>query len=130
MATIDDALYELSKADSGLAALISDRVYPDLLPEGVTFPAMTFQEISLTPIYSQDGDSHLDTSRYQFDCYAVTRSGSRAVADALRSLLSGKRTSQSGFAIHSAFLANALSGYETGLNAWRYTVDYMISYSW
>lgn len=128
--TIDDALYSLISGDAGVAALISDRVYPDLLPEKVTFPAMTYQEISLTPTVSHDGDSHLDESRYQFDCYAATRSGARAIADALRTLLSGKRTSQPGFVIHSAFLANALSGYETGLNAWRYTVDYLISYSW
>ncbi len=127
--TIDEAIYQYLAAHDGLAALVDDRIYPEMLPEGATFPAMTFTQISLTPRYTHDGDANLDTARFQFDCYGESRAIVGQIAQQLRAALSGVRTSQGSVRIGSAFLVNDLPGFDDGLNRWRRIVDYMVTYS-
>jgi hypothetical protein len=128
-ATIDDAVYHELSQHAGLAALVSDRIYPDELPEGCIFPAVRFGEASLAPTYSHDGDSNLDATRMQFDCYAATRTGARAVANQVRNALTGHKMAYQNVAISSGFAENALSGYDDGLQKWRYIIDITLQYS-
>lgn len=130
MARVDDALRTLVLADAGMSALIGERMYPDVLPQGATFPAIRFFEVSLTPLYQHDGDANLDTSRYQFDCYAANRPAAKDVAMVLRTILGGlKKVYRDGVNFQAGFLVNSLSGYDDALNAWRVTQDYQLSYS-
>ncbi|RPI63876.1 MAG: DUF3168 domain-containing protein [Planctomycetaceae bacterium] len=129
MSTIDDAIYQILTTNSGVVALASNRVYPNVLPQGVTYPAISFQIISETPEYSHEGDSNLNLARVQFDCYATTQTGVRAVADALRSALTGLRTTVDNVRIGSSFLVNTLSNYEDALRVYRMTRDFMMTYS-
>lgn len=129
MPRVDDALRAWVLADAGVSALIGQRMYPDVLPQGAIFPAIRYFEVSLSPLYAHQGDLNLDTSRYQFDCYAATRPAARDLAAALRAALSGKKTYQDGVTFRSTQLVNSLSGYDDALNAWRMVQDYQLSYS-
>lgn len=70
---IDTAIKELLLEDSGITLLVGDRVYPEVLPQAVTYPAMTFQIISGQSHYHMQGPSELAASRVQFDLYAETK---------------------------------------------------------
>jgi hypothetical protein len=125
---MDEAVEERLLACAALIALVSDRIYPDVIPQGVVYPVIIYHQVSETASYSHDGDSNLDTSRYQFDCYDNTKAGARAVQDALRSLLSGKKFSASNIRVTACRLDNSLGGYEPSLGAWRYIQDYVFQY--
>ncbi len=128
-ATIDDAIYNELSNHAGLTALVSTRIYPDELPEGCVFPAVRWGEASLTVDYSHEGDLNLDSTRRQFDCYAATRTGARDVADQVRAALAGKKTAYQNIIIGAGFVDNALSGYDDGLQKWRYILDITLQYS-
>lgn len=125
---MDEAVDERLRGDTALAALVVDRIYPDIVPQGVVYPVIIYHQVSESATYSHDGDSNLDTARYQFDCYGSTKVSSRAVKDALRSLLSGKKFSASNVRVASCRLDNSLSGYEPAFKAWRYIQDYIFQY--
>jgi hypothetical protein len=125
---IDDAIYERLCADTGLAALVSTRIYPDQVPQDITWPAIIFHQVSEAASYGHDGDSNLDMARFQFDCYGSTNASARAIKSALRACLSGKRFEGTGARVTSCQLDNSLSGYEPAFKAWRYIQDYIFQY--
>jgi len=125
---MDEAVDERLRGDTALAALVSDRIYPDVIPQLVVYPVIIYHQVSEAASYSHDGDSNLDTSRYQFDCYGSTKVSARTVKDALRTLLSGKRFEASNVRVASCRLDNSLSGYEPAFKAWRYIQDYVFQY--
>lgn len=55
---------------TGLSEIIAGRVYPVILPQGVTFPAITYQVISDVPESDLDGDSELRNLRVQVNCWS------------------------------------------------------------
>jgi hypothetical protein len=126
---LDDALRAWLLADASLAAVIADRIHPDKLPQGVIFPAVRFFQVSLTADYSHDGDANLDMTRYQFDCLAPNRPQANQVASLLRTALQGlKHIRLDDIRFESVFMANALSGYDDGLNQWLAMRDFEITY--
>lgn len=93
---ITNGLYALITGNTAIAAMISTRLYPVKLPEGVVYPTMTYQVIS------QVGDPNVTTAglqrmRIQFDCYGSMLSPAGVdgysdavlLRDALRQLLDG-----------------------------------------
>jgi hypothetical protein len=48
------------------------RVYPLLLPQNPTLPAVTYTRISTTPLYVQGSRAGLGHQRIQFSCWAMT----------------------------------------------------------
>ena len=126
---LDEAIYQYLVSQTAISDLVGTRVYPDMLPEGCEFPAMTFQQVSLTARYSHDGDASLDTARVQLDVYAEDRAAAGQIASALRGVLSGARTSEGSVLIQSVFLAGTpLVGYDQGVKKWRRTIDYTFTF--
>jgi hypothetical protein len=125
---MDEAVNERLRGDTALYALIMDRIYPDVIPQSVVWPAIIYHQVSESATYSHDGDSNLDMARYQFDCYGSTKVSARTVKDALRTLLSGKKFGASNIRVASCLLDNSLGGYDPALKAWRYIQDYVFQY--
>ena len=70
---------------SAVTDLVSTRMYPDALPENVTLPAAVLNVISTSSHEDlNSGASTAASSRVQIDSYAATRSGSVALAEAIR----------------------------------------------
>lgn len=70
---------------SAVTDLIGTRMYPDVLPENVTLPACTYWTFSSEPLTEVQADkTGVAMSRVQIDCYATTRAGAVALADAIR----------------------------------------------
>lgn len=126
---LDEALRTFLLADEALSALVGTRIYPDEVPQGGTFPALRYLQVSLLADYTHDGDANLDMTRYQFDCYAPNRPQANQVATVLRTALSRlQKTRIDDICFQSVFMVNALSGYDDGFNQWRMVRDFEIVY--
>ena len=87
--TIEDALFTLLTGDSGVAALISNRLYPLVVPDGATLPAVAYQQISLVPMKTHSGPDDLRHERYQFTIHGSGYDSARAVKRALIDCMDG-----------------------------------------
>ena len=63
---IETSIYGIIKTLAG------GRVYPIVLPDSVSLPAIVYQRISSVPITSLDGDSGLDSVRIQISVWGNT----------------------------------------------------------
>lgn len=100
------ALRSLLLANSGVTAIIGDRIAWGVLPRGAAYPAITLHLISAPRHYAMGGPSNLATSRVQVNCMADLPVDSDALAAAVRGALSGVRTTVEGVTIQGAFLDN------------------------
>ena len=73
----------------GLMALVGTRIYPDLLPQNPTLPAVTLFKVSNPREITHSGDSSLQHPRYQFSCWALTYGAVWTVAEQVRLALQG-----------------------------------------
>lgn len=71
-ATVGETIRRLLMADAPTVALIGTRLYPQELPQGVTYPAARYAVISDVPESSLTGAvaTTLTAARVQIDCYA------------------------------------------------------------
>ena len=77
--SVEEALYSILSNDTEVAALVSARIYPNLLPESATLPALTYQELTGPRQHTMDGPVGTVRFRFQINCWASTY----AVADEL-----------------------------------------------
>jgi hypothetical protein len=86
---MEDDLRKFLLADTGVAAKVGERVYPDVLPNGATLPAIVYQRVS-TPRTPRHGEaSSFPRPRLQLRIWAKTRKASSQTANAVRSALDG-----------------------------------------
>lgn len=71
------------KADAPLVALIGERLWNNVLPQGSALPAVTFQQAGRNPVHHRGGPNVLVTTRWQFGINGRSYTTVRAVADAL-----------------------------------------------
>ena len=111
---IEEALYAFLAATAGVTALVSTRIYPQVIPQDAVLPAIAYQRISGPRVHSQSGASGLAYPRFQFTCQAATYSAARQVANAVRAALDGYRGTMGGaggVSVGAAFVANEIDGY-------------------
>jgi hypothetical protein len=117
-------VYTATAADSGITALVADRITIGQVVES-TYP----QIVLVVPISSdntmyrdQDGAAGRTTLVVQFDCYAETAEEAEQVADAVISRWDGLQLSSPD--IGRAFVNNKIGdGYDGSLNVYRYIVE-------
>lgn len=128
-------------ADPALAAALGTRVYPIKLPQTVTYPAMTIQEISGTALPPLKGRASLARPRFQCDVWVWEQAPGNPPAEVQRigQLLSDRLegavfTVQDDDASPAKTLIVALEfetqreTYETDVNGgfYRYSADYFV----
>lgn len=118
---------ELSKALRYADSLdIGGRVYPEFLPQEATYPAITYQEISLFDEFVIDGDIGLDKSRFQIDVYANTYEEVRKLAYDVHQILKDYK-SQTVYGVRR-LSRNDLSRLEGDTIYRRVSLDYYITH--
>ena len=126
--TLRTTVYARCIGHAGTAALIGTRCYPDRLPEGATYPALTYFRVSAdnAPFRSHDGGpTEFETSRVQFNCYAETGDGAAALADQVRLAWDGYSDA---CAVSIAWQVNRIMTREDAINAYRAIVDVMVEH--
>lgn len=86
--TLADGIFALLSGESTISAVVADRIYPLLLPEGVALPAITFQAAGgrSMPTLATSG---MQQPRIQIDVFGATYEDADAGRLALRKFLNG-----------------------------------------
>ena len=85
---IQAGIFSLLSQNTSISALIGSRIYPVLLPEDSTLPAMTYHVIggASMPTLSTSG---MQRMRMQFDCWGQTYDDAATLRSTLISALNG-----------------------------------------
>lgn len=86
---IEQALFELLTGDGPLAALVGTRVYPLVLPQNPTLPALVYTELRSSALVAADGDTGMRESRFQVSAWGATYPAVKGIKARLVGLLSG-----------------------------------------
>lgn len=108
MSVIEEALRGILVADGTVSGLVSTRVYPLVLPQNVTLPAIAYQRISGAREHTHDAVGDLARPRFQFSSFATTYSAAKAIANAVREALDNYRGTASGVVIQGIYVENEI----------------------
>ncbi|MGL4480450.1 MAG: DUF3168 domain-containing protein [Aeromonas veronii] len=79
----ESSLYAILTADAGVIALVGDRIYPDLIPEGKVAPYIGYERVATDPIATIHGTILGTDVGFVVACWADTRLQAEQVADAV-----------------------------------------------
>jgi len=86
---ITEGIISLLKNDTGVAAVVSSRVYRDVLPRGYVFPAIVVHKYARAQEYQFSGPVDVAEDHIQIDAYGSTSAARDSAIDAATSLLIG-----------------------------------------
>lgn len=116
---------------AGVTALASTRIYPVVLPQEPTYPAITFSVVSsqrTEGVYSNPG---MATVRFQITCWALTYDSVKSLAEQVRLALERYGTSVSGTTIagvtvYDIHMGSSADAYEPTLDAFASSIDFTV----
>ena len=89
-AALKAGIFTKLSADATLAALVSDRIYPDVADQTKKMPYIVYEVDSEDGVKHMTGGGPLELTSVQFSVWAASPTERTAVNDALRSLLDNK----------------------------------------
>lgn len=98
---------------------IAGRVYPMLLPQSPTLPAVTYSRVSTTHMYAHEGNVGLAHQRLQFSCWARTHKEAAEVSLVVRQSLEGR-------VVGVGFADNEIDFYEPDTKLYHRALDMII----
>lgn len=102
------------------------RVYPLLLPQQPTFPAVTYQQVSATRTHAMGQDGPIIRVRVQVNCWGKTYAEARALAGEVEQQLSRYRGEAGGAKVLDVLLDSDTEGYESESQTRRVMQDYTL----
>ena len=108
------------REDAGLSALVGNKVFALVIPQGTKLPCITFQRIGGMPANTLSGHSGLEEIDLQIDVWARDYDEAKAIAKAIRAAMppSGPR--------FSAHLIEDQDLYEDGTNYFRVNMEFKV----
>lgn len=108
MTVIEEALRTVLTGNGTVSGLVGTRIYPLVLPQGVTLPAIAYQRISGVREHTHDKTGDLARPRFQWTCVATTYSSAKALANAVRAALDNYRATASTVVIEAIYVENEI----------------------
>lgn len=126
---IEVLLYDRLRTNAGVAAIVGDRVYPNVLPQMPVLPALRYVLVDRVEVLAKPSEAalRLMRARVQLDCYAATYSAAKALATAVKAVVYGWQDRPNGVLEARAVAERDLSGLEETVR--RVSVDALISYN-
>lgn len=115
-------------ADGTIAGIVSARVYPDIFPQGATFPGIVYQRISGVRDYTLAGPDGLCVARMQVTCWSTTRAASKSLAEAVRKCLAGYSGTMTSTVVQFVRQLDEIDGFESDPELYRTDADYEVYY--
>lgn len=125
--SVETVLFSRLSGFAGLSALVSTRVYPNLIPQNSTLPVVSYQRISTTRESAMGDDTGVARARFQLDAFAATYLNVRAVAEQVRAALQ-RWTNSSGTVVQDSFILGEQEFYEDETKRYRVSQDFEIIY--
>ena len=117
---IEEALVSHIKAN-GIS-----RIYPLVLPQKVSYPAVTYQKIAGTFEHSMGGDSGFSYPDYQFVCFAKTYHEAKETAKTLRLCLQNLRIMVDDIYIQAVLIENEIDDYEEDTEIYSVILEFRV----
>lgn len=114
---IETELYTILSADATIAAATSSRIYPLVMPQNVTFPAITYQRISDNPVNDLSGYSNLSNPHLAINCWATRYDEAKELAENVHDAMNTSTA-------FKAILINDLDGYDPDTGLFVVSQDY------
>ncbi len=111
----EDDFFTWISTQPGVTAVVGTRLYPDYLPQGVTYPAVRFEIDSDGGFKDMDGQGSTIRVEIRTDCVAVTKGGAKAVAEAIKAAMKNFTGLMGSSRIDRVFLETEFSTYEPNL---------------
>lgn len=108
--------------------LVSSRIYPVILPQVPTYPAIVYEVVGTERGKAYRGPHNLVQSRVQLDFFADDYDEAWQIEDAVRTALNGYVGSLSGTKFWSVDFEDANDLYSQELKKWRVVSDYIFSF--
>jgi len=89
----ESTLYSILSTAAGVTALVSTRIYPDLVPEEKATPYIGYERVSGEQITTLSGDRLGELGGFTVACWAETRLDAEAVANSIITALTGSEFS-------------------------------------
>ncbi|MFA5376963.1 MAG: DUF3168 domain-containing protein [Dehalococcoidia bacterium] len=116
--TVELAFVNKLLSDSGVTALVGNRIYSGMAPEGAKDPFVVFFLVNIVPHHASGTDGTLKHRYYQFSAYSKAYDTAKAIASALCTCLqdfTGVMGGSGGVTIDRIFLDNGLDHSENGI---------------
>lgn len=113
-------------ADGTVAGLVALRMYPSVLPQAPTLPAITYNTISAIRQNTMDGPDGLPSKRIQIDSWGSTFAQAVSLADAIRQRLDGYRGTMGSTEIKGVFANTERQLYDPDPKLYRISMDFVI----
>jgi hypothetical protein len=115
-------LYAWLRQCPAVAQQTGNRIYPDKLPQGASFPCIHYQQRTGGRSFSLTGPVGLAQPTFQVHCYALTYADSVALANAIRGdvttpALDGFRGQMGGAFVQAAFVPDGIDVYHQPVHA-------------
>lgn len=101
-----------------LKGLVDNRVYPLVMPQNPTLPAVVYSRVGNSPEYTLSCPATLDQHTFQFDVYAKTYLGAVTLAAQVRTAL--EQSAMKGT------LQTTLDFYEDDVDLYRVSTDFYL----
>ena len=126
MAVLEAAIFTRLSGYAGLTALTSTRIYPVILPQGPTYPAVTYQRIDGPREHALASDMGLAHPRIQVDSWGKTYASAKSVATQVRGALQRWADTGADPVVLDSLLESDEDGYEPETGVFRVRQDWII----
>lgn len=118
---LENKIYKHLSTVSGVSTYIGTRIYPMILPQNPTTPAITYQRIDTRRFYTLNGDNGSgEIPRMQIDIWSTSYEQGRNIATAIKTAMDSA----------TVFLTsdyNQTDLYEPDVQLYRIQCDYVIA---
>lgn len=115
---VEQQIYTVLTADPTVSGLVGTRIYPLLMPQGVTLPALSYQRVATAPHDDLEGTQNHEWVRIQIDVWDADYAGAKTLADAVHAALQVTPV--------YAQLLMELDDYDSDLKLYRVILDFNV----
>lgn len=126
MAELEEAIYTRLADYEGLTLLTSTRIYPLVIPQGPTYPLVTYQRIDGPREDALSSPMGLAHPRIQIDSWGKTYASAKAVATQVRGALQRWDDAAASPAVLDCLLDSDEDSYEADTNIYRVRMDFIV----
>lgn len=114
---IETLIYTVLTADADVKRRVNTRVYPVVMPQGVTLPAVSYQRISNNPVNHLEGYSGLANPHIIINSWATAYDAAKALAHDVHGAMNAATT-------YKSVLTNELDGYDPDVGLYVVSQDF------
>ncbi len=120
---IEEALFSRLSGHVGMAALVDDRIYPQVLPQGVIFPAVTYAKTKGERVQAMGGNPGIARVTFRVAAWSEVYADAKNVSAQVRDALERWSGTEAGVTVLHSFLSDELDDYDADTQRHQAAVD-------